>query len=820
MKSSIGIVTTVTLLSTSISFNIIADEMNDDLFDLTLSELLKVRVTTGQRSSSTTYKKLSVPIHVITRKELEASGYSELGKILQRFDNSFNFPRAAITDLTDHARPASLRGLSPSHTLILVNGKRLHHSAVLHINNSMGRGSTSADINTIPLAAIERIEILQDGAAAQYGSDAIAGVINVILAKQITSYFSLTSGQTESGDGLLVDATLSNGGKLGEHGKWQSVIEFREREGTNRSENDVRQQYFTGDPRNDALSVNQQRYGDPDTSDRYLWLNGDYWLDNYQRLYFHGGWNKRKSDSPAFFRRPQDSRNVRTIYPDGFLPIIRADIDDFNLTLGWSDENEHAMDRWNWDLSFSYGDNRLDASVANSVNVSMGLTSPTHFKAGELISRLAMINGQATRQLQLFDRPLGLLIGAEWRQEFYQIKAGEPASYIHGGQPVLDGPNAGMIANAGAQGFPGFMPNNEIDVNRVNYALFSEAKFDVSELLTLQFAARYEHYSDFGDNIDGKLALAYTPNGDWLLRASASTGFRAPSLAQSSYRATSTSFFENESFDTGTFGVDEPIAQALGATALSPEESIHLGAGIVYYGIENLMMSVDFFNTQIDDRIILSGAITRDEQTFGPEVVAILQSYAIDGVRFFSNAIDTQTKGFDVKLDYDHQFTHQGTLHLAIHYHHNASDIVEGPRSPTILAGGTDVLFDRREQQRIIEGQPGDNVLFSATYKYNGWRAEWRQLRFGDVTTGQRNNDPTLDFTYDARWITDIDLSYQFDEKLRISAGAHNLFGKQPEYRNEVENVLFGEGKLLPYHQLAPFGFNGAFYYLRASYQF
>ncbi|RMF57034.1 MAG: TonB-dependent receptor, partial [Calditrichaeota bacterium] len=575
---------------------------------LQLSEV----VTTGTRRFDRTVVSSPVPIDVIPARDLKQGGLTETNQIVEMLVPSFNFPRPTINDGTDHVRPATLRGLNPDQTLVLVNGKRRHTSALLNVNGSIGRGTSAVDLNSIPSNAIERIEVLRDGAAAQYGSDAIAGVINVILKSDAESRISSTLGQTSHGDGEVAHIEGDYGIKFRDTGFFHVSGEFRHRNPTNRSGRDPRQQYFSQpdgspDPREFTFNRKNHRYGDAEVYNVNVFFNSMYPVSENTSIYGFGNIGYRNGESGGFYRRALDNRNVRAIHPDGFLPLIESNIWDASIAVGV----KGTLSDWLWDLSTVFGRNSFEFNVNNSVNVSLGTASPTSFDAGTNTYQQSVTTLDLYRDFEVgLPSPLSLALGAVVRVENYQIDAGEEASWIDGGVPVLDGPNAGARAPAGSQVFPGFRPSDERDETRTNEGIYADIETSLLENLMVGVAGRFENYSDFGSTLNGKLTLRYEPVKNYAIRGAVSSGFRAPSLQQSFYSTTATVFIDGEPFEIRTFPVDDPAARALGSKDLDSETSINVSAGVAFTPITNLAFTADFYHIEINDRITLSENFT------------------------------------------------------------------------------------------------------------------------------------------------------------------------------------------------------------------
>ncbi|MEO6239268.1 MAG: TonB-dependent receptor, partial [Vicinamibacterales bacterium] len=523
------------------------------MMDVGLSLGFEESITVGSRTVGADAQK-AVPVDVITQEQIASTGYSETAQVIQALAPSFNFPRPTITDGTDTVRPATLRGLGPDQVLVLVNGKRRHQSALVHLNGSIGRGSTGVDLNAIPVSAIERIEVLRDGAAAQYGSDAIAGVINIVLkggvsGPAVTSKFGLSKGsyagnscasnglncqegdKIDFSDGGLFDAGGSWGIAAGK-GSVTVSAEFRDHNRTNRASFDPRDQVVAGDAGKSAVAQPNHRWGDPDTRDFMTFLNAQVPLNAKRTsfLYAFGGYSRRESNSAGFYRRALDVRNWPQIYPLGFLPEIQPLVIDGSGTVGV----RGAFRSWSVDASGGYGGNSFAFTIGNTLNVSLGPAIPpnkTIFDAGTLKLGQFVGNVDLSRSFKVgtLPGPLNVAFGAEVRREQYQIVAGEPDSYRGGGVPNI----AGGVAAIGAQVFPGFRPTNAVKESRHSQAGYVDVEGDFLPWLRLGLAGRAERYSDFGNTFDGKLTVRVQPTRQVVVRGGVSSGFRAPSLGQS-----------------------------------------------------------------------------------------------------------------------------------------------------------------------------------------------------------------------------------------------------------------------------------------------
>ena len=784
--------------------------------DFALRPAFGQEITVGSRAAGAESEK-AVPVDVIPREQIERQASTETNQILQKVSPSFNFPRPTITDGTDSVRPATLRGLGPDQVLVMLNSKRRHASALIHANNSIGRGSSGVDLNAIPASAIQDIEILRDGAAAQYGSDAIAGVLNIVLKSGEQPLTVATKGGvTTAGDGETLDASVSGGWSLG-RGSIFGTVEYRNRGETNRANPDPREQVVPGDAGNNAVPQPNHHWGDAYVRDWLTFANFNMPIsaDDKHLLYAYGGYSLRHGSHGGFYRRGLDARNHKTIYPLGFLPLIEPRVVDQSLTGGVRGD----VNKWFYDAGVGFGHNQFEFYVSDSLNASLGPTIPpnqTRFYAGSLELNQTTVNVDVSRSMRVgtLAGPLNVAFGVEYRRDNYQIGAGEPNSYIDGGRPAQDGSRAA----AGAQVFPGFRPSNEVDVSRNSKSLYADFEGDVTAKFRLGVAGRYEDFSDFGDTINGKITARYAPIKQWIFRAAASTGFRAPSLGQSWFSAVSTNFLRDASgnlapFEVGTYPVNSPIALALGSKPLEPEESRNYSAGVVWEPRDDFELTVDYFHIDITDRIVFSGNFT------GGKVRELLAPFGVTGARYFTNAIDTETNGFDVVARHDLDFL-GGRLDLSGAFSHNETDITRIAPPPPQLEGFQETLFDRIERRRVECGQPHNNFRGMESWSRGPLNITMRQSFYGEFcsfTLLRADGQATDDQNYSAKMIADAEVSYRWND-MTFALGAENLFNTYPE-RN-IPNSPQGNFGIFTYPSHSPFGMNGRYVYTRVEYRF
>lgn len=753
-----------------------------------LDELLQLetpaKAEVGSRTGAREALESEVPIDVITAAQLESSGFTELSKALMKLIPGFNSPRPTGHDGTDHSPPFMLRGLNPDQVLVLVNGKRMHQGSLLNVNISVGRGTSGVDINTIPLRSIERIEVLRDGAAAQYGSDAIAGIINIILKGYGNeSQASFSYGRTSEGDGAIRQADVFYALPLQNDGFINLTLEARDRGRTNRAGPDPRM--------NNSID---HLIGETSAQDGQFALNAEVPFDLFT-LYTHGLIDRRNSSAGALYRLPSDARNNPALYPNGFLPMIEPRITDYSFSLG---ARGVTNDDVRWDLSLTHGSNDYHFYVSNTHNDSLGNNSPTAFDSGATSYTQNILNLDLVKKIGA----LQLAGGAELRHENYQITRGDEASYMTGSFSTI----------AGAQGFPGFRPENELNAPRSNKALYVDARYDLTRTVSVEGAARHENYSDFGATLDKKLALAYRPHEDVLLRTSASTGFRAPSLSQANYTSTVSTLSSTEQLfrQAGTFAVNHPISIALGAQALRPEKSQHQTAGVVYQPSSDVSFSVDYFSANINDRIMLTGNIV---DTVSPAVKAILKKYDVQSARYFTNALATETRGLDVRLQYKHMFEDRNKLKLVASYHADRTTITDVYPLASILGNQiTTAVLNDNNQSFIETAQPTDGYKLWAQYERGAWRSTLNLNRFGSYSyvNGTR---------FGPKLTTDLDIAVRLSPNVELAFGGNNIFGVLPDKFAESSNLFVSGSGIIQYPPISPFGYNGAFYYLRLNFK-
>ncbi|MFZ6656334.1 TonB-dependent receptor plug domain-containing protein [Undibacterium sp. TJN19] len=750
-------------------------------------------IVTGTRSIKRTVSDSEAPIDILTAKDLQSTGSGELATVLSRLLPSLNFPRPAVADGTSASRPAQLRGLSPDQTLILVNGKRWHTSAVVNVNGTAGRGSSPADLNTIPISSIEKIEVLRDGAAAQYGSDAIAGVINIILKKGADGgEVQAGIGQYSKRDGTQASLSANFGTTLGEKGWLRVTAEQRNQKETNRAGADFR------NPLEPLYGKVNQVQGDPKLQQTNLGVNASLPLAADLEVYGFANYSRRNTDASATWRTAYTTgTTLRTsLYPNGFLPNEAATNTDASVVAGI----KGRADGWRWDASLNYGSSEFSLDVNNSVNLSLGAISPTSFYAGKLKNTQTLANFDAAKEFEFagLPNPLTLAVGAEYRRDQYEIGAGEPNSYF----------------GSGAQGFSGFQPSNTGSFNRHSASIYANIEAELTKQLSASFALRHENYSDFGSVTSGKLSGRFEFTKEFALRAAASNGFRAPSLAQQNYTISTTNLITingtSQLVDTGTFGVATAAAKALGAVPLEAEKSRNYSLGAVIQPVKNASLSIDTYQIDSDNRILYSGNLVLPAAL---QSVLAKQGVLVGAARYFTNALDTQTRGVDVVGTYQLPLSGTDKLGFTVGYNRNDTSVKRVGANPAVLTQNNLLLIDRQTISRAIDATPKDKFSFGVDYGFSGWNLHALATRYGSFVSPQ--NNATLDQTYSANTVLDIAGSYKIG-KWTISAGVDNLTDKYPDQVTSAGNL--NTGGTLPYSTFSPYGFNGRYYYAKVGY--
>ena len=798
-----------TLIVTYVGYNKIEKEINGQEtqnFTLEDATLLSQVTVVGSRNMNRSSTDTPAPVDVINIQEVTTKqGQLDVNQLLQFAAPSFNSNRQTGSDGADHVDPASLRGLGPDQTLVLINGKRRHQSALVNLFGSRGRGNTGTDLNAIPAAAIERIEILRDGAAAQYGSDAIAGVINIVLKEtvnQLTAnvnagmYKARYRFDDKNFDGQNYNVNLNYGLKIAKTGFVNVTADYNFRDHTNRANTSPLDE------------ISRRQYGDPQMKNAAIYYNAKIPVGKNFQVYSFGGHNTRTGDAYAWTRFADDVKNVPSIYPNGFDPIIASKITDNAATVGV----RGVWKQWDIDLSNTYGFNKFDFSVKNSLNTSLGAQSPTSFEAGGFQLGQNVTNLNFTRFYKSVLSGLNVAFGGEYRTERYKIFAGEEASYT-----TYDQNFAG-----GSQGFPGFSPADITNHSRSNFGAYLDVEADLTKKLLVDAAVRFENYSDFGSTLNGKLGARYKITDDIAVRGSVSTGFRAPSLAQKYFNSTFTNFVNGQAVQVLLANNSSAVTKALGIPELKQETSQNASLGITVTPKGSaLSVTVDGYYVKVKDRVVLTGQFSDEDEAIGP----LLKSLNVGQAQFFTNALSyTTTKGIDVIVAHS---TGLGKGRFSTTLAANFNWMKLGPiNTSPALAGKEDTYFNQRERSFVLASAPPSKINLTFDYTISKLSLMVRFVRFGEIKLtnwnyGSINEETNQEYTqaeytdiYKPKIQTDITVNYKFSKNISLSVGGSNILNAYP---NMSKPYLTESGGAWDPVQM---GSNGAFLFTRLGFKF
>jgi iron complex outermembrane recepter protein len=751
-------------------------------------------VVTGTRRSNRTVAESESPIDILSARDLQAGGAPDLGTVLSQLLPSFNDPRPSVTDASDAVRAAQLRGLSPDETLVLIDGKRRHTTSVVNVNGSQGRGSSPVDLGSIPIAAIDHIEILRDGAAAQYGSDAIAGVINIILKKGAQGGFAqLDGGKTTRGDGAQLTGSASAGYALDDQGWVRLSVEESKQNHTNRAGPDTR------DPTEPRYGEVNQRYGDPDSRQQAFVLNAAQGLSTTTEAYAFATFAKRDTLAAATWRTAQTavgSGVLRSpLYPDGFLPIENSS----NLDLGLVAGVRGDLADWHWDISVNHGSNQFSLDIDDTANLGLGAASPTSFHVGALENSQTLLNVDAVHDIEVgLATPLTLALGAEAREERYEVRAGDPDSY----------------SGSGAQGFSGFRATDAGKSRRHSEAAYVDLEAGFTRSLSGSLALRSEHYSDFGDATSAKAAGRWEIDPVVALRATASSGFRAPSLAQEHYTITTTNFIVvngvNTPLETGTFAVDSAAARALGAQPLRAEKSRNFSVGALFTLAKNWQTTVDFYQIDIAHRVLFSANLVLPSAL---QAALAAQGVLASAARYFTNGADTRTRGIDIVSTLREDWRAAGRTDFTLGYNRNRTTATDIAPNPDVLSANGLTLIDHQTIGRATETSPSSKLSLAAEHALGAWSLRVAETRWGSFIVPQ--NNLALEQKYGADWLLDISGGWRHGS-WSATLGVDNVTNRYPDKTTSAGNL--NTNGIFPYSNFSPFGFDGREVYAKVAY--
>jgi len=749
-------------------------------------------VAVGTRRNNATALTSAAPVDVINSDELKATGATSLNQALFQLLPSFNYPQNQSATRGQNPKGASLRGLAPDQTLVLVNGKRRHASAVVNISGGVPfLGAQPVDLDMIPISAIDHVEVLRDGASAQYGSDAVAGVINIVLKERDTGGSINTQvGKYAQGGGLSKNTDGWYG--IGLPGDGFLTLAFNT---VNTKPDDIGDKYVAGGQLQDP------RWGGAGRDKYNLAANAEIGLNDQWRLYSFGTFGQDKSVNNTPPLLASNPANVAAIYPAGTIPKYRYRYEDGSFTIGSRFEDE-TIGRF--DFSATYGRDEHDEQAFNTVNPSYGINSPTKFDVATLINDQTNLGIDYAKDLPVSwsDHPLTVSAGVAYRHEQYRLEPGAYDSYSFGG---VDGAQVGAVQASGLT--PADSGTYKRDVGGLYFGLENQ----VTDKFQLGVAGRTEHYSDFGAATTGKISARYEFTPQVGLRATINNAYRAPTLGQigTSWTTTTNVDANGNAILTRILPVDNPAAQALGAEKLKPEKSTNYSLGLVLRPTEQTSLTIDAYQISIRDRLLYSGGIS------GPDAERILTAAGFgqySWAQFMTNAADTRTRGVDIVGKYNLDLNGFGTLALSAGYTKARTSIEKVHESPY----GFDILT--REARGFVEhGYPEDKLVLGAVHRYGPWTVSLAETRYGEYRKyAPAVSNAQYDQTFSAQWLTDLDVNYAFSKQLKLSVGANNLFDSHPDTFNSRLRQTPGQ----QYSYLSPAAPEGTFYYTRLSYDF
>ena len=830
----------------------------------------------GTRNSPRSAVDSPVPLDVIGSETLNSQGNSDVLSMLSVMVPSLNVNDQPINDASSLVRPANLRGMSSDHTLLLLNGKRRHRSAVItFLGGGLSDGAQGPDISVIPAYALKQVEVLRDGAAAQYGSDAIAGVINFVLKDaREGGHVALKVGGYSEGDGELFQVQLNKGFAIGENGFLNATAEYRQQNGTSRSVQRIDAQNLI-DQGNVFIASPSQVWGALDVNeDIKLALNAGADISSKSQFYSFATAARREINGGFYFRNPQTREGVfsrtdpntgesRLIvadldglesgiacpsitlssnsvlldpsyqliadnttalgancfafnewFPGGFTPKFGGTITDASVAMGVKHELPNG---WAMDASATLGYSDIEYTISNTVNPSLGPQTPTSFSPGGVSQVERTLNLDFNKLIQtIFDDPVSIAVGLEWRKETYFQKSGDEASYIAGPfalEPPL-GLNQGF--SIGSNGFPGYQPQSAGHWSRSNWAVYADLEFYVTEAWQFGVATRVEHFSDFGSTFDGKLSTRYKLNDIFALRGSVNTGFKAPTVGQSNVINVTTAYGVNGLEDQATLPPTDLISLQLGATPLTPEESVNFSLGLVMQASENFFATLDYFNIRLSDRISTTSAIPLTDDDISALIAQGRPDAAkYNAAKYFTNDFDTKTQGVDLVVNYNFALADwSNSLLLAFNW---TDTQVERVTLYPAQVGDEIRLLPNLTQARIRmleDNLPAHRGSITLEQSKGNWAFTWRLNYYGEFYEDHLDASAGMDIYGNALTTFDAQVAWKVLPQTQVTLGAQNLFDSLPN-----ENPFQGEvGALYP--PTSPSGINGAFYYAGIEYTF
>lgn len=801
----------------------------------------------GTRSAPRSIGDSPVPIDIISGEELNKNGNSDMLNLISTTVPSLNVHTQPISDTGSLIRPINLRGLSSDSTLVLLNGKRRHRASVISfLGGGINDGAQGPDLSVIPGIAMKQVEVLRDGAAAQYGSDAIAGVINFVLKDSAYGgSIEVKQGEYFAGDGASTELSANIGMPLTKDGFVNASMQYKNVDATSRSvqRSDAQELIDNG---NTSVAPLAQVWGSPEINDDIsIFVNAGLDLGNSGQAYMFGNYSERDVRGGFYYRNPHTRGNVFSndggetlqvvdtsgaggcanvgisglnhqqitdrvnalpencftffsMFPGGFTPNLGGNITDTSLAIGTKGEFKNSfMDGILYDFSGVVGRSESTFQLFNSVNASLGPNTPTNFETGKYIQLEKTFTADFVKYLPVgLYEDLTIAFGTQWTEESFEIVAGEQASWEVG--PYID-----QGLSNGSNGFPGFQPQNAGVSTRRNYAAYMDVEAEFTENLLGALAVRFEDYDSFGTATNYKLSGQYRINDDWSLRASTSTGFRAPTVGQANVSNVRTEASQGKLFDVGVLPPTNPVAILKGATELKPEESTSYAMGLVYTG-NDFFITADFYHIDVDGRISQSDAF---EVT--PAEIAALKAAGVQGIdsltsiTYLTNDFDTRTQGIDLVANYSMDLF-EGRSSFALAYNWNDTEVTRF----------TDITGEFRVS-RLEDDLPKHRATFTWSQSWDNWSLFVRSNYYGTYQ-GVAADDDTRTTDASAKVTFDAEVSYYINDNFAITAGAQNLFNTEPEKLSDAWSKELGA----KYYETSPMGINGGYWYLKGTYKF
>lgn len=835
-RAPLGLMVSIGVMSLCASASVMADNAADVRTagqSAKGDNALETVVVTGSRTESRTVAQSLAPIDVISADDLARSGKQNLRDALAAQVPSYTND-AGFTGASGIAvKSATLRGLGGNAVLVLVNGKRRHNTAqIFHQSSSTSNGQSPVDLDLIPLSAVDHIEVLRDGAAAQYGSDAIAGVINIILKRnksggQATALYG-QYGQREGHKGnfgATGESLVNQGFELPNDGFFtiSGDIKVQETSNTAGAVPDRTKIYSGNDPREFGESRNRQIMGQPRAQTYNFAYNAELPLNDALDFYSFSTFSHRDSTGFGTYRTANSAQNIPEIYPDGFLPKFRSVEDDLQGVFGLKGKDALG---WDWDLSTSYGRNDVNYHNDDSLNASFGPASPTNIDNGEAIFSQWTNNLDINRSFDtgLFASPLHVAGGIEYRVDGYQIRKGEFASYADGGYIYPVGsPNAGKRPNSGSAGWGGFSPEAAGSWDRSNTAGYVDFTQKLTNDWELSLAGRFEHYSDVGDTTSGKLSTRYQLTPTFAVRGAINNGFRAPSLQQQYFSSSTSAWSANPvtgvlSQTVTTYAQPgSATAAALGSRKLKPESSRNYSVGFVATPAKNLDVTVDLYQIDIKDRILQTSALSGVNDPAIAQLLAGAGLSTNQSVAYYGNLADTRTRGIDLVADYRTQYGAYGRGKWTLTSTQSLQEI-RGIKQPDSLAGTNVQVLGRDKQGNLTSAFPKNKTALSHTWFIDDFEVAIKETRYSPVT-GKNYYNANRDEKIKSAFITDLDVAYNINDQFRVSVGGLNIFNERPEQISEQAKLYYFMPVDNPaYSWYSPYGVDGGYYYARLDY--